>query len=116
MEREKEILNKIHEKGKELDIPSGLAPEWMQETLKEHERKQYFRKGRLYPALAAAASFCLIAGLLLHVASLGFLSANNYEAELSILPQGELMNPLNQQGKTAPSKSLEEEKIGRAHV
>jgi inhibitor of cysteine peptidase len=110
MEREKEILNKIHEKGKELDIPSGLAPEWMQETLKEHERKQYFRKGRLYPALAAAASFCLIAGLLLHVASLGFLSANNYEAELSILPQGELMNPLNQQGKTAPSKSLEEEK------
>ena len=26
MEREKEILNKIHEKGKELDIPSGLAP------------------------------------------------------------------------------------------
>ena len=54
MEREKEIINKIREKSEQLEIPAGLDPEWMQETLKEHERKQYFRKGRLYPAHSRA--------------------------------------------------------------
>lgn len=108
MEREKEILNKIHEKGNELDIPSGLAPEWMQETLKEHERKQYFRKGRLYPALAAAASFCLIAGILLHMASLGLSSSGDYQ-DLSLLPQTEISSPLGRQEAAALAESLEEE-------
>ena len=71
MKGKEEILDMLHKKGRELEIPAGLEPERMRETLKEHERKQYFRKGRLYPALAAAASFCLIAGLLLHIHSLG---------------------------------------------
>ena len=95
MKREEEILNKIREKGKKLEIPPGLAPEWMQETLTEHARKQYFRKGRLYPALAAAASFCLIAGLLLHIVSLGLLSQKNY-LDVKVLPQVEINNPQGQ--------------------
>lgn len=74
MKKEYEILDKIRKEGKELEIPVGLEPEWMQETLKEHERKQYFRRGRLYPALAAVASFCLLAGLLLRIHSMGPLS------------------------------------------
>lgn len=74
MNKNEEILELLRKKGNELDIPSGLSPEWMQETLKEHEKKQYFRKGRLYPALAAAASFCLLAGLLFHIQNLGLIS------------------------------------------
>ena len=57
MKKKEEIIEKLRDKGNELEIPSSLHPEWMEETLKEHEQKQYFRKGRLYPALAAAASF-----------------------------------------------------------
>lgn len=74
MKKNEEILELLRKKGNELEIPSGLDPEWMRETLKEHERKQYFRKGRLYPALAAAASFCLVAGLSLHIYHLGLLT------------------------------------------
>lgn len=82
MRKKEEILDMLHKKGKELEIPAGLEPEWMRETLKEHGQRQYFRKGRLYPALAAAASFCLIAGLLLHIHSLGLLSPEEVPAPI----------------------------------
>ncbi|MCI8556431.1 MAG: hypothetical protein HFI19_01445 [Lachnospiraceae bacterium] len=104
MKGKEEILDMLHKKGKELEIPAGLDPEWMQETLKEHERKQYFRKGRLYPALAAAASFCLIAGLLLHIHSLGLLSPEELPAQTEtedLLPE-ETITPVN------PSEEQEE--------
>lgn len=102
MKEKEEILDMLHKKGKELEIPPGLEPEWMQETLKEHDRRQYFRKGRLYPALAAAASFCLIAGVLLHIHSLGLLTPKEAPAQI------ETKEPLPEEN-TASLKSSEEE-------
>ncbi len=65
MKKSDKILKELRRQGEELPIPKGLEPEWMQETLKEHNRKQYFRRGQLYPILAAAACLCLVgAGLL----------------------------------------------------
>ncbi len=102
MKGKEEILDMLHKKGKELEIPAGLEPEWMRETLKEHERKQYFRKGRLYPALAAAASFCLIAGLLLHIHSLGLLGPKEQPMQME-------MQELRPEENTASVKPPEEE-------
>ncbi len=81
MKKKEELIEKLREKGNELEIPSSLHPEWMEETLKEHEQKQYFRKGRLYPALAAAASFALIGGLLLHIQASGLLASQDPSME-----------------------------------
>lgn len=107
MKREEEILDRIRKKGGELDIPPGLEPEWMQDTLKENARKQYFRRGRLYPALAAAASFCIIAGLILHMHSQGLLSPGSAQGTAA-LPETEAPASLKQT-ETAQTESPEEE-------
>lgn len=107
MEREKEIINKIREKSEQLEIPAGLDPEWMQETLKEHERKQYFRRGRLYPALAAVASFCIIAGLILNMHAQGLLTPKNIQ-EPALLPKTDKFELLQPEDLDT-IKSLEEE-------
>jgi uncharacterized secreted protein with C-terminal beta-propeller domain len=73
MNRKEEILARLRSEGENLEIPRGLEPEWMQETLKAHERKIYIRRGWIYPALTAAACLCLIAGLLLKLNAAGLL-------------------------------------------
>ena len=61
---EKIVLEEIRRDGEKLCIPKSLEPERMEESLKEHERKRFFLRGRLYPALAGAACVCLIGGAL----------------------------------------------------
>ncbi len=76
--REKSTRRRVTEElkraGDKLPIPESLEPEWMEETLKAHERKRFFRLGRLYPALAGAACVCLIGGAVLRMENLGLLS------------------------------------------
>lgn len=74
MKQEEKILEELRKKAKGLEIPKGLEPDEMREILKEHDRKQYFRRGKLYPALAAAACFCLVGGLVLHMYWQGLVS------------------------------------------
>lgn len=66
MKRNRDILDMLREKGEELDIPEGLKPEWMEETLREYEKKK-FQKTHWPSVLGAAACICLAAGMLLHV-------------------------------------------------
>ena len=40
MKGKEEILDMLHKKGKELEIPAGLEPEWMRETLKDDRQGQ----------------------------------------------------------------------------
>ncbi len=82
--REKSTRRRVTEElkraGDKLPIPESLEPEWMEETLKAHERKRFFRLGRLYPALAGAACVCLIGGAVLRMENLGLLSSAREEA------------------------------------
>ena len=59
--------------GERLEIPQSLKPEAMKEILEEQDRKQFFRRGKLYPALAAAACFCILGAGLLHLQQQGLL-------------------------------------------
>ena len=77
---EKIVLEEIRRDGEKLCIPKSLEPERMEESLKEHERKRFFLRGRLYPALAGAACVCLIGGALLRMERLGLLAPAREEA------------------------------------
>ncbi|MCI8599157.1 MAG: hypothetical protein HFJ10_12085 [Lachnospiraceae bacterium] len=60
MKKSEEILEALRREGEQLEIPKGLEPEWMRDTLENYDRKQYFRRGQLYPILTAVACFCLV--------------------------------------------------------
>ncbi len=69
MSQRKEMEKLLREKGEGLLIPRGLEPEQMKKTLEERvevrKQKRRARRKRLYPAVAAAAVFCLMAGAML---------------------------------------------------
>lgn len=69
MKTERQIEELLRKKGEELRIPEELEPERMREMLEKRAREQRRRAfpGRLVPALAAAASFCLMTASLLYV-------------------------------------------------
>lgn len=84
----KDDLRKLlYESGEQLEIPKSLQPERVQETLEEYDRKQFFRRGKLYPALATAACFCILGAGLLNMHRMGLLfpagEKTSQEEELS---------------------------------
>lgn len=92
MKKKEEILEELYLAGKELEIPESLSPESMREALEEYEKKRYFRRGRLYPAVALAACLVLVAGIALKMTGAGFVrpTAEEQKSFTAALP-GDLL-------------------------
>lgn len=92
MKKREKVWEKLYLAGKELEIPESLSPESMRESLAEYEKKRYFRRGRLYPAVALAACLALAAGIALKMAGAGLVqpAAEEQKSSMAALP-GDLL-------------------------
>lgn len=70
------IEEMLRKNGEKLEMPKSLEPKQMKKTLEEYDKKQYFRRGKLYPALATAACFCILGIGLLKMHQQDLLLAN----------------------------------------
>ncbi len=107
MKQSEKMLQELRQQGEELKIPKSLEPEWMEETLKEQEKKQFFRRGKVYPALATVACVCIIGAAVLQMNRQGLLSPEQKDAAIG----AESGQELEQDGLSATAAADSEEDL-----